>query len=94
MTLMSDAYGGDMRLVAVMQYLRVAMVTVLATVVAHFWMGGTQDCQSIFADWLQPVAWHDLGGTLLLATAGAFVAQRLKIPGGAILAPLLSYNFV
>ena len=34
MTLMSDAYGGDMRLVAVMQYLRVAIVTVLATVVA------------------------------------------------------------
>ena len=89
MTLMSDAYGGDMRLVAVMQYLRVAIVTVLATVVAHFWMGGTQECRSVFADWLQPVSWHDLGGTLLLATAGAFVAQRLKIPGGAILAPLL-----
>ncbi len=89
MTLMSDAYGGDMRLVAVMQYLRVAVVTVLATVVAHFWMGGTQESQSIFANWLQPVSWQDLGATLLLATAGAFVAQRLKIPGGAILAPLL-----
>ena len=90
MTLMSDAYGGDMRLVAVMQYLRVVIVTVLATVVAHLWMGGAQDCQSIFANWLGPVSWTNLGGTLTLAVAGALIAQRLKIPGGAILVPLLT----
>jgi len=89
MTLMSDAYGGDMRLVAVMQYLRVIIVTVLATVVAHVWMGGSHNSHSLFANWLAPVAWLDLGGTLLLATAGSLIAQRLRIPGGALLGPML-----
>lgn len=89
MTLMSDAYGGDMRLVAVMQYLRVIIVTVLATVVAHVWMGGSHDSHSLFANWLAPVAWLDLGGTLLLATAGSLIAQRLGIPGGALLGPMI-----
>lgn len=89
MTLMSDAYGGDMRLVALMQYLRVVIVTVLATVVAHLWLGGTQTVPSIFANWLAPVSWTELGGTLILAVGGPLIAQRLRIPGGAILAPLL-----
>ena len=35
MVLMSDAFGGDMRLVAVMQYLRVACVGLVASVIAR-----------------------------------------------------------
>src|SRR5208283_4951078 len=37
MVLMADAFGGDMRLVAVMQYLRVACVGLAASVVARAW---------------------------------------------------------
>ena len=39
MVLMANAFGGDMRLVAVMQYLRVACVGLVASVVARLWTG-------------------------------------------------------
>lgn len=90
MTLMSDSYGGDMRLVAVMQYLRVIIVTVLATIVSHLWIGSDYPTQSIFAHWSGDIAWLDLGSTLLLAAAGSLAAQKLKIPGGALLGPLIA----
>ena len=89
MTLMSEAHGGDMRLVAVMQYLRVMIVTVLATVVSHFWVSDAATPPSIFANWFADVPWGHLSGTLALACGGAFIAQRLKLPGGALLLPLV-----
>ncbi len=39
MVLMAEAYGAEIRLVAVMQYLRVALVGLLASVVARTWGG-------------------------------------------------------
>src|ERR1035437_879354 len=37
MTLMADAYGADMRLVAFMQYLRMVIVALVASVIARIW---------------------------------------------------------
>jgi uncharacterized membrane protein AbrB (regulator of aidB expression) len=39
MTLMSESYGADMRLVAVMQYLRVVLVVLTASLVARLLLG-------------------------------------------------------
>ncbi len=89
MTLMAEAHGGDMRLVAVMQYLRVVIVTVLATFVSHLWIDNTAVSPSIFANWFVDVAWLHLAATLALAWGGAAIAQRLKLPGGALLLPLV-----
>lgn len=89
MTLMSDAYGGDMRLVAVMQYLRVVIVTILATVVSHFWMGGAHPDHGVFSNWFAGVSAVNLAATLLLAVAGSLLANFLKIPGGSLLGPLV-----
>ncbi len=41
MVLMSEAFGADMRLVAFMQYLRVVLVAVVATLVARVFTGST-----------------------------------------------------
>ena len=89
MTLMAEAHGGDMRLVAVMQYLRVVIVTILATLVSHLWIDNTAVAPSIFANWFADVSWLNLGGTLVLAVGGGALAQRLKLPGGALLLPLV-----
>jgi membrane AbrB-like protein len=89
MTLMADAYGGDMRLVAVMQYLRVVLVTLLATVVAHLWMGGARPEHGVFFNWFAPVSWSGLAATLALACGSALIAQRFRIPGGPMLIPML-----
>jgi membrane AbrB-like protein len=89
MTLMADAYGGDMRLVAVMQYLRVIIVTVMATVVSHFWMGGAHPDHGVFSNWFASVSPAGLAATLLLAGTGSLLANFLRIPGGPLLGPLV-----
>ncbi|MDR3299798.1 MAG: AbrB family transcriptional regulator [Candidatus Accumulibacter sp.] len=89
MTAMADDYGGDMRLVAVMQYMRVVLVTILATVVAHFWIGGAPPDHGVFSNWLTGVSWPDLAATLSLAVPVALLAGFLKIPGGPLLIPLI-----
>ena len=88
MVLMAEAYGADMRLVAFMQYLRVALVTAVAALVARLW--ATHD-----AALASPVAWFavrdasHVGTTLLLAFGGALAARRLHIPAGPLVLPLL-----
>jgi len=88
MVVMAEAYGADMRLVAFMQYLRVAMVTAVAALVARLW-------DTHHAALVVPVAWfavHDrghVGQTLLLAFGAGLLARRLRIPAGAMVAPLL-----
>ena len=89
MTLMSEAHGGDMRLVAVMQYLRVVVVTIMATLVSRLWIDHAAAAPSIFSNWFADVAWVHLASTLALAWGGAAIAQRLKLPGGALLLPLI-----
>jgi membrane AbrB-like protein len=90
MTLMAEAHGADMRLVAVMQYLRVVLVTLLATLVSHFWIGGAHPDHGAFSNWLLGVAWEPLAATLLLAGASALLANFLGIPGGPLLVPLIA----
>ena len=94
MTVMADAYGGDMRLVAVMQYMRVVIVTLLATIVSHLWVGGAHPEHGVFSNWLVGVSWVDLAATLLLAGGASLVANALRIPGGPLLVPLAVGSFL
>jgi membrane AbrB-like protein len=86
MVLMADAFGGDMRLVAVMQYLRVACVGLVASVVARAWSvsGGG----AVGIDWFPPLAAGPFLGTLALAIGGAVVGLKSRIPAGPLLVPL------
>jgi membrane AbrB-like protein len=88
MTLMSEAYGADMRLVAVMQYLRVVCCAVAATLVALLLGVRTHGMQQV--EWFPALPWHDVAGTLAIAGGAAFLGVRLRIPGGPILLPLAS----
>src|SRR5271165_5914709 len=64
MVLMADAFGGDMRLVAVMQYLRVACVGLVASVVARAWSASGGAAPPAI-DWFPPFAAGSLMATLL-----------------------------
>jgi len=87
MVLMSDAFGGDMRLVAVMQYLRVACVGLAASLVARAWIApGAATAASI--DWFPSVAIGPLLGTLALGAGGAIAGVKYRIPAGALLVPM------
>jgi uncharacterized protein len=87
MVLMADAFGGDMRLVAVMQYLRVACVGLVASIVARAWSASGGAAPAAI-DWFPPVATGPLMGTLALAVGGAVVGMKSRIPAGPLLLPL------
>ncbi|MGB3580166.1 MAG: AbrB family transcriptional regulator [Roseiarcus sp.] len=86
MVLMADAFGGDMRLVAVMQYLRVACVGLVASIVARAWSASGGAAPAI--DWFPPLAAGPFLGTLALAVGGAVIGVKSRIPAGALLVPL------
>jgi membrane AbrB-like protein len=86
MTVMSEAYGADIRLVAVMQYLRVLCCALAATLVAL--LLGARTFAEQHVEWFPAQPWGAVAGTLAIAAAGAWLGLRLRIPGGAILVPL------
>jgi membrane AbrB-like protein len=87
MIVMAEAYGADARLVAFMQYLRVAAVAAVASIVARVW--GLSPAHSALEITLFPaISWLNFLATLALATLGPLLAERLKIRSGAFLIPL------
>jgi uncharacterized protein len=89
MTIMAESYGADIRLVAVMQYLRVVLVAAIAALVAKlFGVSSSQGPAAIV--WFPPIAWLPLAETLALAVAGPLVARALRIPAGAFLVPMIA----
>ncbi len=88
MTIMSEEYGADVRLVAFMQYLRVVLVAGVAALVARLFETGPTPAPATIV-WFPPVDWPALAATIALATVGPAVASRLRIPAGAMLVPLV-----
>jgi hypothetical protein len=91
MVLMADAHGADARLVAFMQYLRVVMVAAAASGVARLAAAPAPPAAPV--PWLDAafpaVAWDALLATLVLALGGAAVAERLRVPAGPLIAPMV-----
>lgn len=88
MVLMAEAYGADVRLVALMQYLRVAVVTAVAALVAGLWTHHAA-AAPVKLPWFAVHNSIDLGSTLLLVLLGSGIARWLRIPGGPMVIPLL-----
>src|SRR5215471_18221065 len=88
MTIMAESYGADIRLVAVMQYLRVVLVAAIAAVVARlFGVSTPQAAQPLV--WFPPIAWLPFLETMALAIVGPLLARTLRIPAGAFLVPMI-----
>jgi hypothetical protein len=87
MIVMAEAHGADARLVAFMQYLRVAVVAAGASIVARLWnLNPLHAAPSVV--WFPSVHWLPFLATLALATLGPLVAHLLNIRSGALLIPL------
>ncbi|QOL81404.1 AbrB family transcriptional regulator [Pseudooceanicola spongiae] len=87
MVFMAEAHGSDMRLVAVMQYLRVGLVAAGASLVARFWVG-VPDVAPEPILWFPPLEIGFLH-TLGLMALGVAVSRIIRIPAGEFLVPLL-----
>ena len=86
MTILSGDYGADVRLVAFMQYLRVACVALAATLVAHAF--GASGGVAPKVVWFAPITLAALAQTLGLAAALAYAGLKLRLPGGSFLLPM------
>ena len=87
MTLMAEDYGADMRLVALMQYLRVVCCAAAASLVSRLWTTGGGAAPSAI-DWFTPTPFPPLLATLALTAIGLAAGLSRRIPAGALLAPL------
>jgi len=90
MTLMAESFGADVRLVAFMQYLRVMMVALVATLVTRLWTHeSSAPAASPALDLFAPFAPGAFLLTLLAIAAGLLAARLLRIPAGPMLMTLI-----
>lgn len=87
MMIMAEAFGGDTRLVAFMQFLRVIFVAVTASAVSHIWMThGAGALPAIV--WFPDISSASFAATLAVALGGAAAGAWLRIPAGSLLLPM------
>lgn len=88
MVVMAQEYGADVRLVALMQYLRVLFVVGAAALVVRYALGN--EAQEMTQDivWF-PSLTLNFPFTLLLTAVACWLGMRLRIPSGAMLLPML-----
>ncbi|MGB0782862.1 MAG: AbrB family transcriptional regulator [Marinomonas sp.] len=86
MTIMSESYGADMRLVAFMQYLRVACCAVAATIVATLFH--VDDVSAVPTDWLGVSSWLGFSITLGIILLASVAGVLLRLPSGPMLLSL------
>ncbi|AQR62489.1 hypothetical protein BZG35_13165 [Brevundimonas sp. LM2] len=86
MVLMSEAFGGDRRLVAMIQYLRVLLVALIAMGLAQL-KGAVPGHPP--TDWLAFGSPGAIALTLVFTAAAGWVGKVSRIPAGIFLVPML-----
>lgn len=87
MVILSEAHGGDIRLVAFMQYLRVLFVASTASIVARVWLGVDGAAAHVL---FPPVDLVRVGLTIAVIAVSGFLGLRSRLPNGAMMGPLLA----
>jgi membrane AbrB-like protein len=88
MVILSEANGGDVRLVAFMQYLRVLFVASAASIGARLWLGA--DGHVAAHVFFPPIDGPVFAGTVALVVISGLVGHAARLPSGAMLGPLLA----
>src|ERR1700756_1315313 len=88
MMVMADAYGADARLVAFMQYVRVLMVALVASIIARFWVHAPAVAAAAPAVWFAPIHALPFLETLVLVLGGVILGPVSRIPAGILLIPM------
>jgi membrane AbrB-like protein len=87
--LMAGEYGADARIVAFMQYLRVLVVTVLASLIAG-WSGSAAPTPVMDSDWFPSLATPGFAQTLALIVAAIVVGRIARIANGTMLVAMVA----
>jgi membrane AbrB-like protein len=86
MTVLAEAHGADIRLVAFMQYTRVLCVTSAASLVAS---AAGQTHPAAATVWFPSVDWWSFAATLAVASLGLISAKVFRMRAGAVLLPVI-----
>ena len=86
MTILSESHGADIRLVAFMQYLRVACVALSSALMARLF--GVSPTAAAAIDWFPAMPATGIAVTLALAALLAFGGVWLRLSGGSFLLPM------
>jgi membrane AbrB-like protein len=90
MVALSADFGADPRLVALMQYTRVIVVVLTASLISRLLLGTSHGTAPVGATtgepWLPPLV--PFAETLALVGCGALVTTRWRIPAGSLLVPM------
>jgi membrane AbrB-like protein len=90
MTLLSIEAGADARVVALMQYLRVFLVVLCSSLVAHLLSHAVPGAHvATLPAPSVPPTWVDYAGTVVIAAAGAFGGMASRLPTATFLGPML-----
>ncbi|MCW2305880.1 AbrB family transcriptional regulator [Rhodobium gokarnense] len=89
MILMAGEFGGDMRFVAVMQYLRVLVVVLIASLVTQALFRMVDPGAVVATAKAAAPSLAGFGGTIGVAVVGAVIGVFSRVPAGAIIGPLL-----
>lgn len=89
MVILAKAYGADARLVALMQYLRVLLVVVMASIVASIVVPGHHQQPSLFQGWTAIPSLRAMMETIGLIGVSLCLARVTKISAGAMLIPMI-----
>ena len=88
MTLMAEAFGADVRLVAFMQYLRVVLVTVVASVISRIWATPASGDHVASIVWFPPMQWTLFAKPWRLS-GSVRSSPSPPHPGGPMLVPMV-----
>ncbi|MBT0723164.1 AbrB family transcriptional regulator [Rosenbergiella sp. S61] len=91
MTLMAGNFGADVRLVAFMQYLRVLLVTLLATAVSHYFAPDSS-ATSALTQLEQSIAWGAFAITLVIIVAALLLSKVISLPAAPLLLSMVISN--
>ena len=87
MTVMSEDFGADARIVGLMQYMRVVIVAMMASTGARLLGATVPPAHDVHL--FGPIQWGPFASTLALAISGPLIGKRLKLRAGAMLLPML-----
>ncbi len=90
MIALSAEFGGDPRVVAFMQYLRVTLVVLSASTVAHVVLAHSHAVAAPAAPGTQPFALVPFVATFAFAVAAAFAGRISRVPGAQFIFPLIA----
>jgi len=90
MMVMADAYGADARLVAFMQYMRVVIVALLASIIARFWVHLPTAVVAAPIIWFPAIHGIPFAETLALVLGSVMLGPISRIPAGTLLIPMFA----